>query len=251
MSRYYWGHIAAVKTGRSLQICLLPHCSPCTAFPLAHPHYCFLSPLTTISWHYLGTCLATPLQGSTNMMRVWRITRAVPSDPLLPVVSASRMVTLDATFSLSPPNLIIRPLVTYCCSGSPKILILGSIWWFLYSSSEGASCNWMLPGFLVCFNIFIIEFLLKIFVRCIFILCCGSAQPNVPRRIPCYLALLPGDKIGFPGLRPAWQLLGPRLLLLTSKLLLLFATHNYATCNTSGSKLNVLNQQVLMNAKNE
>ena len=134
--------------------------------------------------------------------------------------------------------------------GHPKYLSWGSIWWFLYSSSERASCNWMLPGFLVCFNIFIIEFLLKIFVRCIFILCCGSAQPNVPRRIPCYLALLPGDKIGFPGLRPAWQLLGPRLLLLTSKLLLLFATHNYVTCNTSGSKPNVLNQHVLMNAKN-
>ena len=80
--RYYWGHIAAVKAGRSLEICL-PYCSPCTALPL--PYYWFLSPSTSISWHYfgplalswyyLGTCLATPLQGSTNMMTAWWITR--------------------------------------------------------------------------------------------------------------------------------------------------------------------------------
>ena len=36
----------------------------------------------------------------------------------------------------------------------------------------------------------------------------------------------------------------------TSKLLLLIDIHKYLTCNTSRSKLDLLNQQVLINARN-
>ena len=153
----YWCSKGREVPGDLPGLLVVPYWSPYSALPMLY--YWFLSPLTTISalllsWHpLLG--LVPVLSALYKARLTWWWYGGLPedlSDPLLPVVSANRMVQwsfslrLGATFSLSPPNLIIRTIVTYCCPRSPSgshkrlalcILVASIIIWPSYGNNVG------------------------------------------------------------------------------------------------------------------
>ena len=125
ISKSYWGHIGAVKAGRSLD-CLTSQLQ-CSIGLLQ------LLVLVTMDYHKLSSWAGTTLvpvlppslQGSTNVMRADN-----PEEiPVTHYCQGALPSCRSYLVQIGPTNLVIWFIVTYCCLPNITLLLLMRVIW--------------------------------------------------------------------------------------------------------------------------